>query len=251
MDKAIHPEKHHLPLLKALWAEAFGDSENEIQNFFRTAFCPARCLCIPKSEQMAAAAYWLDCSDGQRKFAYLYAVATAGTYRRQGLCHSLLSQLHDLLTTRGYDGVILVPAEGLSPFYHAMGYRFFGGTETLSCQAATPTSLRSISSAEYALLRRQFLPEGGVIQEKEHLAYLETFAQFYRGEGFLLAACRKENQIQGELLGNTANAPAVVAALGGRQGLFRCPGRGELAMFRPLTTATAPGYFGLAFDELI
>ena len=53
-----------------------------------------------------------------------------------------------------------------------------------------------------------------------------------------------------ELLGNAAEAPGILMALGLAYGRFRIPGGDEpFAMFLPLKEgASAPGYFGFAFD---
>lgn len=249
MFNTIHPKKENIPGLKRLWAEAFGDTDEQIGVFFDTAFSPDRCMCTVENQQIIAAAYWLDCSYDGGKLAYLYAVATAQSHRGQGHCHRLLGQIHTLLAKRNYAGSILVPDEGLSSFYGAMGYTFFGGMETFSCQAGTPVPLKKINCTEYAALRRQFLPEGGVVQEKENLVYLNEISQFYTGEDVLLAATKEDKNLTcTELLGDHSLAPGVVATLECTLGQFRCPGRNQFAMFRSLNNGSAPGYFGFAFD---
>lgn len=248
MYELIYPENAHIPGLKALWQEAFGDSIAEIDNFFATAFSPTRCLCIPAGNAIAAGAYWLDCRQDGRKLAYIYAVATASAFRGQGLCHRLMAGIHDALEARGYAGSILVPDAGLEALYRPMGYEFFGGMEEFSCQAGQPTALQEIGLEEYAALRRQYLPRGGVLQEGQSLRYLQTMARLYRGEDFLLAASVGEEFFAMELLGNRVKAPAILGALGHAQGRFRCPGKENFAMFRPIGPTPPPTYFALAFD---
>jgi hypothetical protein len=52
-----------------------------------------------------------------------------------------------------------------------------------------------------------------------------------------------------EFLGDRSAAPAVLAALGAKTGVFRIPGRGKIfALYRPITDAPTPTYFSLAFD---
>ena len=104
---------------------------------------------------------------------------------------------------------------------------------------------------EYAALRRQFLPEGGVVQEGETLALLQTYSAFYTGENVLLAAYVDEGKLTVcELLGSPDAAPSVIAALGHTEGKVRTPGsQTPFAMYRSLTEdPSAPGYFGLALD---
>lgn len=249
MFDAIHPEKHHIPMLKQLWYEAFGDSDQQIDAFFATAFHSDHCLCIPGDGQIIAAAYWLDCSYAGGKLAYIYAVSTAKKHRGQGLCHSLMQQIHACVSASGYAGSVLVPAEGLDQLYAPLGYHFFGGIKTFSCLASQPVSLRKLSAIEFAALRRQYLPKGSIFQEGESLIYLKTMAQFYEGDDFLLAALKDGDHLIGlELLGNTSPAPAITAAFSCSKGTFRCPGNDHFAMFRPVKDVPLPTYFGFAFD---
>ena len=71
--------------LRALWQEAFGDSDEYLDIFFGTAFSPNRCRCVAIEGKVVAALYWLDCACRGRKLAYIYAVATAKTHRGQGI----------------------------------------------------------------------------------------------------------------------------------------------------------------------
>ena len=95
------------------------------------------------------------------------------------------------------------------------------------------------------------MPQGGVVQEGALLAFLGTYARFYKGEDFLLSATGDGSQlIAQELLGNTDAAPGILCALGLPKGCFRAPGtHREFAMYLPLTAdCPPPGYFGLALD---
>ena len=127
--------------------------------------------------------------------------------------------------------------------YEKMGYAPFGGMDNLSCRAGEKVSLRKISSDEYAALRRQYLPPQGV--EQEGLALLASYATLYAGDDFVFAATDETGL---ELLGNTAAAPGILAALGKKEGRFRVSGNHPFAMYRPLSDTPAPSYFGIAFD---
>ena len=238
--------------LKQLWQQAFGDPEAFIDAFFRTGFSPERCRCIQKDGRVAAVLYWFDCECRGEKLAYLYGVATEGSFRGQGLCHSLMEDTHTYLTGKGYAGTVLVPGnEGLFRFYEGMGYQPFGGMREFSCAAAEKScALRTIEKEEYAFLRRQLLPQGGVVQEAETLDFLRTQANFYAGEDFVLAAVVEDDRLFApELLGNTSAAPQILSALQMKDGRFRTPGTEKcFAMYRPLTQEVPPAYFGLALD---
>ena len=238
--------------LRSLWQLAFGDSAEFIGSFFAAAYAPERCRVIVRDDRVAAALYWLDAEYAGQKFAYIYAVATHPDFRNQGLCRQLMEETHAVLTGQGYSGALLMPAEeGLRQMYGKMGYRECCNVSEFSCKAGAPVPARSVEKDEYARLRRDFLPDGGVIQEGENLDYLATYANFYAGSDFLLAAAPQNGRLHGiELLGNRKAAPGILAALGYGEGTFRTPGEDiPFAMFRPLKeNVKSPRYFGLAFD---
>ena len=165
----------------------------------------------------------------------------------------LMADTHTLLQARGYAGTVLVPQkESLRAMYAGMGYENCGGLDTVSCPAGgVPAPLRAVGAEEFARLRRQLLPENGVVQEGENLAFLAEQLQFYTGDGFLLAAYTENSTLHGvELLGQAAAPDSIVKALDCRQGSFRTPGTAAaFAMFHPLVEgAVRPSYFGFAFD---
>ncbi|MBQ9748743.1 MAG: GNAT family N-acetyltransferase [Clostridia bacterium] len=248
-----HPKNDALPALRALWREAFGDTDAFISAFFDTAFHRDRCLCLYDGDDLASALYWLDCTVGDERLAYLYAIATAERHRGRGLCHRLMDETHRRLADLGYTGAVLVPgSETLFRFYGRMGYRICGHVHPIHCVAKpAPLTLRRIGREEYALRRAALLPKDGVVQENESLAFLASYATLYTGEGVLLAAYADEETLCGiELLGDPTLAPAITSALGFAQGTFRTPGGNTpFAMHLPLTDgARTPTYFGLAFD---
>lgn len=236
--------------LKRLWKQAFGDPDTFIELFFRCGYSPERCRHLSADSHVAAALYWFDCSLDGQKWAYLYAIATDKAYRNQGLCRRLMAQAHDHLQSFGYAGAILVPgSKELFTFYEKLGYRTCCHVSETVCTAGTPVQLRPVELAEYAALRKALLPAGGVIQEGTTLDFLSTYARFYAGDGFLLAASMDGNAaIVHELLG-CADGPGIAAALGAETARIRAPGKDKrFAMYYPLTGAPAPGYFGLALD---
>lgn len=238
--------------LKILWQLAFGDSAEFIDLFFDTAYAPDRCLYLTENGQITAALYWLDCSYAGQRQAYIYAVATHPDHRGKGLCRQLMEQAHRVLRQQGYAAALLRPADaGLRRMYGKMGYRDATRVSEFDCIAAGAVSIQKIGAEEYACLRRQYLPEGGILQEGVSIAYLAAYAEFYAGEEFLLAGASYDGAFNGiELLGNRDAAPAILAALGYEEGHFRCPGDEiPFAMFLPLTEdAVPPSYLGLAFD---
>ncbi len=240
-----HPVPAQIPQLRQLWKEAFGDTDAFLDHFYTKAFSPDRCLCATIGGEVAAMAYWFHCGE----YAYIYAVATAKKHRGQGISHALMAKIHEILTGRGYAGCILVPGEeSLRRFYGGMGYENCGGVQEFDAQAGAPLPLRKLDLAEYAALRKQYLPEGGVVQEGVNLDFLASWASFYEGEKALVAAIWEEGKLLVlELLGDVLQAPGVVAALGADTGWFRAPGATPFAMHRPLNQQTVPKYFGFCF----
>ena len=246
-----YPNQAQTEQLKQLWQEAFADPDAFWELFATYGFAPDRCRCVTIDGQIAAALYWFDCSYSGKPLAYLYGIATAKTHRSKGLCRTLLENTHAHLKYLGYAGVVLVPAdEPLRQMYEKMGYETCCCVTEFVCAVDSEAiQLRQIDKEEYSLLRRQFLPEKGILQEGDSLHFLEQLAQFYAGEDFLLTVAREEEFFAPELLGNAQAAPKILAALGQKQGKFRIPGNMQpFAMYHPLTDAPTPGYFGLAFD---
>lgn len=238
--------------LSSLWQEAFGDGDAFWHTFSTTAMDAERCLTSTVDGQLAGALYWFDCACREKPVAYVYGVATAKAFRGRGVCHGLMEKLHRHLHEKGYAGTVLVPGEeSLFRFYETMGYKTFCGMAVHSCTAGKEgCAIHEVDRGEYARLRRKRLPEGGVVQEGENLAFLSAQAKLYAGPDFVLAAQRENDRLFAlELLGNKAAAPGILTALGCAEGKFRTFGQGApFAMYRPLTGDAPPTYFAFAFD---
>lgn len=239
--------------LRHLWQEAFGDSEEALDKFAATGFCPDRHHAIYEDGIPVSALYWFDCELGGRKLAYIYAVATRASHRGQGLAQRLMGETHEILKKQGYAGAILVPGEkGLFDFYEKIGYRTVTSVNAFVCEAAgQPVPFREIGTEEYARLRREYLPAGGVVQEGAALDWLHTYTTFYAGEDFLFSAAREGSHLPvQEFLGDPALAGGILTALGMETGRFRTPGKGQaFAMYLPFAAdCPTPSHFGLALD---
>lgn len=247
------PRAVHIPALRQLWQEAFGDTDDFLDGFFANADPLNHSRCGFADGQPVAALYWFDCIWQEKTVAYLYAVATKKALRGQGLCRALMEDTHAYLKRQGYHGTILVPAsEDLRGMYAAMGYQTATGIRRICCTPGSrEAALQQLEPAAYARLRKQLLPPGSVLQQGRNLDFLKTRCGLFAGEDFLLAAEIADGTVTGELLGNTDSAPEIVKALGCQKGNFRTPGtETAFAMYRPLDEATGkmPSYFGLAFD---
>lgn len=239
--------------LRTLWKEAFGDTDAFLDLFFGLAYDPDRCRFIRAQGRTAAALYWLDVFLGEQKFAYIYAVATARDCRGQGLCRQLMADTAEALKANGYQGALLVPQdEGLRTMYGSMGYRDAAPIDESFCAAGdVPLSVREITGEEYASQVSGYLSEDSVRPGRVALGFLSALARFYVGKGFCAAVSREREHLRIlEYLGDRAQLPGLIAALGATEATVRSPGTGTpFAMYLPLTPeCKEPAYYPFAFD---
>ena len=251
------PKSRHIPALRELWKEAFGDSDAFLDAFFATGYQANHCRCLFQKDHPLAVVYWFDCEYQKRPLAYLYAIATVEKYRGQGLCGDLLADTHRYLKNTSYVGTLLVPGSPtLFSFYEKLGYQQGSSIHCFCCEATKETvSLQEISAKEYAGLRPFLLPHGSVIQKQANLDFLQTQARFFKGDDFLLTASLSTDTFAGiELLGNAAIGPQILATLGYPMGTFRTPGNTvPFTMYYSLddNILPPPNYFGVAFDNRV
>jgi predicted N-acetyltransferase YhbS len=247
------PRESDLPEMRAVWREAFGDSDAEIDLFMKTAFSPDRARIAYIDSSVASALYWLDCDVFGEKYAYIYAVATAEKFRGRGACTALMKNTHIHLKSLGYAAAILVPSSvRLFDFYARIGYEKSTYVDENCINASkSACDVRKISPCEYGKIRRKLLPRDAVIQENESLEYLGATHALYYGGGALLAARGEgDTLVCAELLGRTDASAEIAAALGYSKIRYRTQGSSRpFSMWYPLKPALIqPSYLGLAFD---
>lgn len=247
------PCPDQIPQLRALWKKAFGDEDEFLDKFFTLAYAPDRCRCVTENGEVAAMLYWFEDSCRGQIFAYVYAVATDPEYRGRGLCRELMEDTARLLKEQGYAGILLNPAsESLARMYEKMGYEPCTTISEFRCVTGEESApLRQVERNEFARLRREMLPENSVLQEKEDLTLLASFARFYAGADFLAAVTSDGEELRcHELLGNLSAAPGILKSLGMKTGIFRTPGTEKKYVFwLPLTeNRIRPNYFGFVLD---
>lgn len=242
-----NPEQQDIPALRALWKQAFGDTDSFLDSFFSLAFSTERALIAKENEQLLGALYWFDCVCAGNNFAYIYAVATNKVYQGRGVCTALMQETYNRMTQAG-KGLILVPADDrLRAFYHRLGYRDFGGMEEITCFAGdSSVPVERLTAYTYAQRRRVFLPEGGVLQEGAFLPFLDENMRFYGGEDWLLAI---QKDFAPEFLGDKALLPGILKTLQLPQAQVQYSGNAPFAMWRGTEEENvAPGYFAFALD---
>ncbi|MBR3961456.1 MAG: GNAT family N-acetyltransferase [Clostridia bacterium] len=234
-----------------LWSEAFHDTDSYINNFFDTAYCDSHCRVLCVNKKIVSALYIIDCLLNGKKIAYIYAVATLKAYRGHVLYQKLAESTHEYLKALGYAGEILVPAtKELFGYYEKLGYKTIGFADTFEDTAlSAPLKIQKLNVKEYAGLRKKLLPENGASLGTRGLALLESIASFYATDNALFACETREGRLfVHEFLGDKAEAPAILAALDIKQGIFRTIGNSPFLMGYSLNEEISSIYFPFAFD---
>ena len=251
--KSDYPQPRHVDALRKLWKEAFGDDDAFLDAFFRHGFSPDRCRCMLENDTVTAVIYWFEVTCRGQRFAYLYAVATASAYRGRGLFSALLEDVKQVLTEDGYNGILLVPETAqLSRIYEKFGFTACTTVSHVEVAAGEkPIAFRQLDGNTFAALRREMLPEGGVLQEGAMLDFLATQCCFWAGEGWLAAGqLYGDELICQEFLGDRSLLSGLVRALQVGEGTFRTPGKAHPFVWAlPLKEGCRlPDYFALALD---
>ena len=136
--------------------------------------------------------------------------------------------------------------------YEKLGFECCTTVDRLLISAAEkPAAVEEIGTETYAALRRQMLPEGGVLQEGEILHFLASQYHFWTGADWLATGQIYDGKLVcQEFLGNRDAAGGLVKALGANAGTFRVEGKTiPFAYFLPLgSDCERPAYFALALD---
>lgn len=113
--------------LKALWSQAFGDSQAYIDDYFANIFQADHTLVLQIEGIIVSMLTRIPVSLHIRGISYpgkmFYAIATKGDYQGQGLASALIKYANQLETEAGQDFSVIVPAgPDLFPFYERQGY---------------------------------------------------------------------------------------------------------------------------------
>ena len=156
-------DREDIPVLKALWKEAFGDEQQDIDLFFETVYPNAAGFCAEDGGALVSMLFALPQTmvreEKQRRCAYLYAVATKKDRQGEGLCSALLSYAEKELRKRYFEALLLSPAsEDLADFYAERGFVRQTGAKKVILDCAQPTGQATeIGVQDYAGLRETAL----------------------------------------------------------------------------------------------
>lgn len=168
-----------VPAQRELWKLAFGDSDEYIDNFYRTYYRPERVIVLEEEGAVRSMTAWFDTSflvpgQGEHRAAYLYAVATHPDCRGRGLAARLLAGADGYLRSLGIPAVTTVPAEpSLHTFFGTNGFRecfrvlgtYLDRHELERCPFPALDVFRPASPEEYGRVREEFL------RDIPHIAY--------------------------------------------------------------------------------
>ena len=148
-----------IPALKALWKQAFGDTDAEIDSFFKTVYPETTGFCAEEDGAVIAMLFALSLTlahgEEMQKAAYLYAVATDEAFRGRGVCRALMEFAERTLRKRYVSCLLLVPeTEKLASYYETMGYVRQDSCTAQTLRADAPQGAAAVvTPQEYAGLR--------------------------------------------------------------------------------------------------
>ncbi len=147
--------------IRALWKNAFGDSEAFVSHYFKHMHRDGNMLiCTEGDEGVVAMMTMLPITlqSGSHEFTarYIYAVATAMQWRGLGISTSLMEQALEWMKDNGEAAAILAPAHfSLFPFYERQGFSTaFYVTEELVISGDLPKPSGSVEDLKAADLFR-------------------------------------------------------------------------------------------------
>lgn len=194
-----HPSDTHLPALKALWQEAFHDSDEDTAHYFTRRHKHENMLVFLDGEAVAGMLSLLPMElvmgETRQKARYIFAVATKTEYRGRGISTQLLNAAHDLIAREGGAAAVLMPAEqSLYDFYQKRGYKTAFYLDERLCAAkdipaiSSGDSIKVCSEDAYLLLRDKLLKEGRmyVRWDSKALNYIRESYQIGGGQMYQL-----------------------------------------------------------------
>ena len=231
-----------IPQLRALWQQAFGDSDAFLDVFFATLFPRCVAFAARDGDTLCAMLYALPqtvlTGKQEAKAAYLYAIATAAACRGRGVCRALMQHAEKQLRSCGVT-LLLLAAETpeLADMYRRLGYAGSPITFTPQRLPAPAGRAQALSPAEYAGVRETLLMDTPHIRyDKPTLDFVAQDAAYYLLETPQLTGCAAIRRLPGgclradECLPDARVLPALSAALG--PGEILLPAQSFL--FRPL-----------------
>ena len=153
----------------SLWQSCFGDDRETIDMFFKNSFSYENAVICTDKAEVVSQLFLLPekLSLGEKEYFayYIYAAATAESYRKQGIMGSLLEFTSALAADRKADYLFLVPAtEKLFDYYEKFGFykALYAEKTVLKLTGGEPLDIKSTepSDIKKAALKREKLLKG-------------------------------------------------------------------------------------------
>ena len=153
----------------SLWQSCFGDDRETIDMFFKNSFSYENAVICTDKAEVVSQLFLLPekLSIGEKEYFayYIYAAATAESYRKQGIMGSLLEFTSALAADRKADYLFLVPAtEKLFDYYEKFGFykALYAEKTVFKLAGGEPLDIKSTepSDIKKAALKREKLLKG-------------------------------------------------------------------------------------------
>lgn len=153
----------------SLWQSCFGDDRETIDMFFKNSFSYENAVICTDKAEVVSQLFLLPekLSLGEKEYFayYIYAAATAESYRKQGIMGSLLEFTSTLAADRKADYLFLVPAtEKLFDYYEKFGFykALYAEKTVFKLAGGKPLDIKSTepSDIKKAALKREKLLKG-------------------------------------------------------------------------------------------
>ncbi len=153
----------------SLWQSCFGDDGETIDMFFKNSFSYENAVICTDKAEVVSQLFLLPekLSLGEKEYFayYIYAAATAESYRKQGIMGSLLEFASALAADRKADYLFLVPAtEKLFDYYEKFGFykALYAEKTVFKLAGGKPLDIKSTepSDIKKAALKREKLLKG-------------------------------------------------------------------------------------------
>lgn len=153
----------------SLWQSCFGDDRETIDMFFKNSFSYENAVICTDKAEVVSQLFLLPekLSLGEKEYFayYIYAAATAESYRKHGIMGSLLEFSSALAADRKADYLFLVPAtEKLFDYYEKFGFykALYAEKTVFKLAGGKPLDIKSTepSDIKKAALKREKLLKG-------------------------------------------------------------------------------------------
>lgn len=132
----------HKSELSKMWQSIFLEDYEVTDYFFEKLFesCTAPVLLV--ENEIAASLFLLDCQIGEHRGKCVYCAMTKYAHRGKGYMKRLLDFSYDYCLEKGFDFLVLVPAEkSLFDYYKKCGFENFGIRRRHIFNGVTPKAL--------------------------------------------------------------------------------------------------------------